>query len=423
MKGKLQNTLLKTLEVRPKPYEVFDTDLPGFVLRIQPTGAQTYFCAYRTKAGRRARIRIGSASVFTPAQARDEAKKILADVARGRDPAADLKTVRAEVKRHTLRSFLDGHYQPWAEQNLNTGLEAVRRIQSRFNQFLSRPLHELAPWDLERWKTERLRKGTTANTVNRDLATLKAALSKAVDWNLLESHPLAKLKPARVKEDRRTRWLRDDEEERLRGALDVRELKMREKRANHNQWLRARNHPELPDLHGAPLLDHAKPMVITSLNTGLRRGELLSLRWENVDFAKALITVQGTTTKNRKTRHVPMNQEVLHVLQSWHNVSPNTDGLVFPSANGCKRDNTKSFWTKLLNDAGIEKFRWHDMRHHFASRLVMAGVDLNTVRELLGHADLKMTLRYAHLAPEHKAAAVAKLVRRPAANEEQAEAA
>ena len=85
-------------------------------------------------------------------------------------------------------------------------------------------------------------------------------------------------------------------------------------------------------------------------------------------------------------------------------------GLVFSNSNGGLFNNVKKAWSGILADAEIQNFRWHDMRHHFASKLVMVVVDLNTVRELLGHADIKMTLRYAHLAPEHKAKAVAKLV-------------
>lgn len=89
----------------------------------------------------------------------------------------------------------------------------------------------------------------------------------------------------------------------------------------------------------------------------------------------------------------------------------NENALVFPNPQtGTQFDSVKKAWSSILKAADIKDFRWHDMRHHFASKLVMAGVDLNTVRELLGHADIKMTLRYAHLAPEHKANAVAKLV-------------
>jgi site-specific recombinase XerD len=87
------------------------------------------------------------------------------------------------------------------------------------------------------------------------------------------------------------------------------------------------------------------------------------------------------------------------------------DGLVFANPDtGKPFDNVNKAWDGILSLAKIDKFRWHDMRHHFASKLVMKGVDLNTVRELLGHADIKMTLRYAHLVPEHKVNAVAKLV-------------
>ena len=85
------------------------------------------------------------------------------------------------------------------------------------------------------------------------------------------------------------------------------------------------------------------------------------------------------------------------------------DGFVFPSKEGGRLDNIQTAWENVIARAGITAFRWNDLRHTFASKLVMAGVDLNTVRELLGHADIKMTLRYAHLGPEHKAEAVARL--------------
>ena len=98
------------------------------------------------------------------------------------------------------------------------------------------------------------------------------------------------------------------------------------------------------------------------------------------------------------------------MLTGWRTQSASAEGLVFPSATGERLDNVTKAWTSVLGAAGITSFRWHDMRHHFASKLVMLGVDLNTVRELLGHSTYAMTLRYTHLAPQHAAAAVARLV-------------
>ena len=124
-----------------------------------------------------------------------------------------------------------------------------------------------------------------------------------------------------------------------------------------------------------------------------------------------MLTVLGRTAKTGKTRHIPLNAIALGTLKKWYQQNGEASGLVFPGAEGKARNNIKKAWSNLLKSAQIVNFRWHDLRHNFASKLVMAGEDLNTVRELMGHADLKMTLRYAHLSPEHKASAVAKLVR------------
>ena len=142
----------------------------------------------------------------------------------------------------------------------------------------------------------------------------------------------------------------------------------------------------------------------------MRRGELFNLKWESISLGKASLTIEGANAKSGKTRHIPLNKEAMQVLKDWLGDNKNPAGLVFPSKNGTPLDNVKNSWRNLLQDAKIKDFRWHDMRHHFASKLVMAGVDLNTVRELLGHSDYTMTLRYAHLAPEHKKEAVERLV-------------
>ena len=101
-----------------------------------------------------------------------------------------------------------------------------------------------------------------------------------------------------------------------------------------------------------------------------------------------------------------MNRTCLEVLGRWQKQCAKSSGRVFQNADGMRFNNVKKSWTTILKQAGIVNFRWHDMRHHFASRLAMAGVDLNAIRELLGHSDYEMTLRYAHLAPEHKRKAV-----------------
>lgn len=270
------------------------------------------------------------------------------------------------------------------------------------------PRHDHPSLSVDQWRTNKLKTGCSTQTINRDVATLKAAISKAVEWDVIESNPLSKLKLFKVDTSSKIRYLEPHEENRLRLSLHEREKRLILNRDSANEWRRERSYDLKPSLSTELFADYLLPMFLISINTGIRQGELFSLHWENIDFTKKILTVAGSFSKNGKTRHVPLNKEAFNTLTKWYQCSQSS-GLVFPSKNTKRFNNIHKSWQNTLKQAQIENFRWHDLRHHFASRLVMAGVDLNTVRELLGHSDIKMTLRYAHLAPEHKAAAVAKL--------------
>lgn len=417
MKAKIGVELLRSDKVKPrdKPFEIYDTELKGFTLRIQPDwydktgkkmpGAKTYLVRYRLSNGKQTRAVIGSHKEFTPAQARDKATEIRRAVKNGVDP-----TKKEEpAVNHTFLSFLNDEYSPWAEAHRKDGKATIKRLNACFAEFSALPLTEISASIVEKWRTERLNNGKQPSTCNRDLTALKALLSKAVEWEYLDNHPLAKVKPSKVDGHAKVRFLSKEEECCLMQALDDREEKARTERATANAWRKERGYPLFPDLNAVAFIDHLKPMILVSLNTGVRWGELISLTWDAVDMDQALLTVKGDTAKSGKTRHIPLNATAMDALKGWKEQS--SGELVFPGRDGNMLDNVNRSWSALLKASKIENFRWHDMRHSFASWLVMAGVDLNTVRELLGHSDLKMTLRYAHLAPEHKAAAVAMLVR------------
>jgi integrase len=280
-------------------------------------------------------------------------------------------------------------------------------------EFGSTRLHEISPLRIDKWRGKKLAEGLAKSTLNRDLSALKAALSKAVEWGLIENNPIAKAKLYSVDDNASVRYLSPDEEKRLREALRGRDEHLRRRRSQFNEWRRARNLKPFPEIGPDRFGDHLHPIVMVVLNTGMRRGEIFNLRWSSVDLDKALIEVAGPGAKSGQTRHVPLNQGAMRALQRWRKQSASSTGLVFPGKGGGRLTNINSAWSSLMKRAGLFNFRFHDCRHHFASRLVMKDVALNTVRELLGHSEIGMTLRYAHLAPEHKADAVAKLDQSP----------
>jgi integrase len=147
---------------------------------------------------------------------------------------------------------------------------------------------------------------------------------------------------------------------------------------------------------------HLRPIVITALNTGMRVGEILGLRWDEVDFDRGQILVR--TSKNGEPRHVEMNGLLADTLRQMQRRPQNP--YVFGSRDGNPYADIRKSFKSALAASGIAEFRFHDLRHTFASHLVMNGVDLMTVKELLGHKTIQMTLRYSHLSQGHKKKAV-----------------
>jgi integrase len=410
---KLTKRAVDALSVRERPYDVRDEDLRGFLVRIEPSGRKSFFLDYRLR-GKRNRYRLGVYPNLSTEGARAIAQAIAGDVARGTDPQARRKAEREQSARErlsTLRAFLDGRYEPWARTHLKSASFQLARLRSDFAEQLDQPLHAFNPFMVEGMRQRWKKAGMLPRSINRDIQRLQSILVRAVEWGVLDVHPLKGLKPMKADKTGRVRFLTAQEEAVLRKALGDREEKLRQARIRFNTWRIARGRKPLPEREG-DLLDHIRPLVLVALNTGLRRGELLGLTWGSVNFSAKLLTVTAGTAKSGHTRRVPLNTEALATLTAWHERQgkPAAEALVFPGHDGERMTRIDTAWGTLMKTAGLKNFRLHDCRHHFASRLVQAGVDLYTVKELLGHSEIAMTEKYAHLAPDNLRRAVEKVV-------------
>ncbi|WP_455911190.1 phage integrase [Pseudomonas putida] len=400
MKEKLTAKLLGSLQVTGNEYEVHDTTVGGLFVRITAAGAKSYVVSW----ARGRKKTLGRVGILTLDQARTEATQYLAEARSHGEPLA-VTQGRRGATLPSLRDFIEDTYMPWFKAHHKGHEKTQHTLSNNFDPIMSQRLDAITGRDLEQIRTGWMQAGNKASTVNRKMGSISGVFSRAVEWEYIDTHPLAKLKQLKVDSKGVIRYLAADETKRLRDALDARQDEMRAERESANAWRTDRHKEPMPSLLELPFTDHLKPMVLVSLNTGMRRGELFDLKWSAVNFDTKTITVAGATTKTSDTRHIPMNKETIGVLEAWKK-QVSKSPYVFPGQGGGRFEDVKSAWLKLLERAQIDGFRWHDMRHDFASRLVMAGVPLNTVRDLLGHADIKMTLRYAHLAPGTKAAAV-----------------
>lgn len=153
------------------------------------------------------------------------------------------------------------------------------------------------------------------------------------------------------------------------------------------------------------------PIVIIAISTGARRGEILNLRWRDVDLERGLARL--VKTKNNEKRAIPLTHLALEIIQKLYRMeNPSKTDFLFPRADGKKPVEITKHWKKALIEAEIEDFRFHDLRHTAASYLAMNGATLAEIAEVLGHKTLQMVKRYAHLSDQHTASVVERMNRK-----------
>lgn len=321
--------------------------------------ARVYYIdfSYVTRNGVRKRVR----------QAIGENKKLALTV------LAKKKVEAKENKLLDIRRFEKVRFRDFAQTYLerhafkNKGLETDKHQLKAVNRFIGdKHLHEITVFDLETFRSDRLKEVKPA-TVNRNMALIKSILNRAVDWGKLqqELNPAPKIKKL-PENNMRLRFLSKEEIERLYAHCDGELL----------------------------------ALVQVAINTGMRRGELMALTWNDVDINSRQIYVRDSKSGNGRV--IPMNENVRSVLLSLKKLpdSPN----IFAS-------NHREAFEAAIKKAGLKDVTFHTLRHTAASHLAQAGVNLLSISKILGHSTTQMTARYAHLSPDYQAKAISVLDR------------
>lgn len=426
-KAKLTARFLSELSKSPPGNDVFDTELSGYHVRHGKRGL-SFRLYYRSKSGKQRVLTIGKYGVYTAALAREAAREALAVVAQGGDPRAVIEESKAEATRQqqqTLRYYLQADYADYQKRRKD-GDATLRRIENSFADWLDRPIDTLSLADVERWQSQKEAgapdssppiKPHAYQTLKRSYGALQTLLNHAAKRGVIAQNPLKDIKlqqpaltPDQLEADEGRRYLENSEREAFFMGLDAYQ---EEKRAQRRSS-RAHGRQYLPDLDSVAYVDHAVPWLLLMYYTGFRPGDLFGLRWPHINFEFKSIRkiIEKTAHQSPEPQTFPLSDQAFQVLESWwvQNGKPSS-GFVFPSPVTGKRlskDAMRGPWKRVRELAGLnEGMVLYTLRHNFASRLVMVGVDLLTVSKLMAHTDIQTTIKYyAHLQPDHKRNAV-----------------
>ena len=352
---KLTDATIARLRPRAREYTVWDTNLPGLGVRVRPSGGKSYVLL--EEAGERTkRVSLGPVSIRNIEEARRACheRRARPEPVETPEPAPPVPLFGEFVEGEWKKAHFD-RYKPSTKKGVRTRIEA--RLLPAFG---NKPLDRIAPAEVRRW-FDAWSHGAPGGA-NMGLRLLRQIMNFAIARGYIEKNPAQGIPPNR--RPRLTRFLSREEIARLHRALDAETGKVNLQQAD---------------------------IIRLLLLTGCRKGEILGLRHSEVG-ADGLVLADSKTGPRR----VPLNPQARRILER----QPRRESLfVFPSPRDPSRprDDELPLWYRVRRETGIEDVRLHDLRHTFASQAVMSGVPVPVVSRLLGHSNVRMTLRYAHL--------------------------
>lgn len=359
--------------------EIVDPQRSGLYIEVRAAspGQGTYYLRYKDGTGKTCHVKLGKTSELSLLEARAAAvtrkAALTSHAVTSSSPVAALKPVAPPTAAApgvmTVDTFVTEHYRPHAKMHKRSYLrddQLYKRIKPRFGHL---PLTGITKYAVQQMQTALLAEGLAKATVNHHVQLLRRYCNLAVQWDMMEKNPLTGVQMIYVDNQRDT-YLNDEQVTKL-----VETLKTHKNRT-------------------------VALIVMFLLATGARLREGMSAEWKDIDQAGKMWRIPATNSKSKRMKQLPLNDNALWVLEQLE--SKGKSPYLFPSpATGKSYTFITYAWRTIKKKAGIpDNMRLHDLRHTFATRLVSAGCSLYEVQMLLGHADPRMTQRYAHLSPK-----------------------
>jgi integrase len=388
MSQHLTDAIVRRLPVPAKGNKIYKDDkVKGLGARVTANGVIAYTLDYTTQAGRQRRHTIGSAEHWKATDARAEAKRLRQLIDQGGDPLADIEDERAALTMGDLFDRFEAEHLPRLRPRTAQDYRELlaNHIRPHFGKHTK--VADVRHDDVQRLHDRVTKAGKrgrpTPYNANRVLAVLSKAFGLSIRWEMRDTNPCKGIE--KNQEHRRERYVRPQDE--LPALVET-----------------LNQHPNQQTANAFRLL----------LLTGARRGEVLSMRWADLDLTAGVWTKSASATKQKKRHTAPISAPARQLLSEIHEAQLAQHQVlgefVFPGAGGKGHvNNVKRAWANICKAAGITGLRMHDLRHSFASQLASGGASLPLIGALLGHSNPNTTHRYAHLFDDPQRAAVEKV--------------